>query len=508
MVDTMEDKITCPYCFGEFDHTQVHFRMETFFDENQLNDEGYTEIEVNGLPESERKQVLLQQTRQRKPFLRKDDEKYVRFWSQYGGTSERTSGVDRNLSFPVYQLPVLDPGTPEAQEVLKIQSSPTGGRPSAANYLRYSEDGMAIGVEDIFGNRSLRRVCPHCHNPLPVGFGKFPLKFISVIGVTTAGKTVYISQLLKNMKRYAAMVGLTAYFTSSHEEDFIEDNPVEAGKPLPRPTMSSRLSQPMFYDLQKPIGGGKVHTDTIVLYDIAGENCQTGDSMQAYGRFVTKSDGIILLVDPSQLKLTVADRLGEASSSADPELVLNSIHNAFVEQNASQKQQIPVAVCLTKSDTFADALPDQASFDVTVAEDPHTGEKVRKFNATEYNILEPRIRELVGEGSLAVSLQNGFENYNYFAFSATGCLVEKRIVDGEERSFPKAPPTPKRIAEPLLWLFYKFGYIHSDRPIRLPEHRPYPEYGIEIPSRFPFGKPKYRPLNPEEKERYWYEEHC
>lgn len=31
-------RITCPYCFEEFSHTDVHFRMETYFDENELND--------------------------------------------------------------------------------------------------------------------------------------------------------------------------------------------------------------------------------------------------------------------------------------------------------------------------------------------------------------------------------------------------------------------------------------------------------------------------------------
>lgn len=39
------DEITCPYCHGEFSHRDVHFRMETFFeDEEDLNEDGKTVV--------------------------------------------------------------------------------------------------------------------------------------------------------------------------------------------------------------------------------------------------------------------------------------------------------------------------------------------------------------------------------------------------------------------------------------------------------------------------------
>ena len=37
------DRITCPYCHNQFSHKDVHFRMETFFeDEEDLNEAGKT----------------------------------------------------------------------------------------------------------------------------------------------------------------------------------------------------------------------------------------------------------------------------------------------------------------------------------------------------------------------------------------------------------------------------------------------------------------------------------
>ncbi len=506
-------QITCPYCFEKFSHTKVHFRMETFFNEDELNDMSYTENDVLRMPDSDQKKSLLAQIRMRKPFLRRDDEKYDAFWANYGKTTERTTGVDKRLPFPVQQLPILDPGESMTQAVLKRKSETPNSTQGAANYFIYDGDGMVVAVEDIYDHETHRRVCPYCHNPLPLGYGKYPLKFISVIGVTGAGKTVYISQLLKNMNRYASYVSMDAYFTSDHETNFIEENPVEVGKPLPRPTMDGQLAQPMFYDLVQTTKSGEIRTDTIVIYDIAGENCRTAAAMQKYGEFVTKSDGIILLVDPSQLELVVEDKLGENARSAEPALVLNTIHNAFVTKNSREKQDIPIAVCISKSDSFEELLPSAAGSDIVPVVDSFTDENLPLFNATEYNSLEPEIMRLMRNNPMVTNLRNGYKNFNFFIFSATGCPVEMRDVSGESkaRSFPVAPPIPKRIAEPLLWLFFKFGYIGSDVPIRLPYPRELPE-GIPVPvkglKRLFGPKEVLRELTEEEKERYRYEEHC
>lgn len=514
----MQDfKITCPYCFSEFSHTKVHFRMETYFSEDELNDASYSESEVMRMDASPRKTELLDQIRRRKPFLRRDDEKYNAFWKNFGdNTTERATGIDRKLAFPVHQLPIIDPSEYESQQVLKLQRTPTGKAATTEDYFIYDGDGMVVAIEDICNSQpqnTTRRVCPMCHNPLPLGYGKYPLKFISVIGVTGAGKTVYISQLLKNMNRYASYVGMAAYFTSDHETSFIENNPVESGKPLPRPTMDGEFSQPMFYDLVQTLPNGSVRTDTIVIYDIAGENCQTAAAMQKYGEFVTKSHGIILLVDPSQLELVVEDGLEERVRSAEPALVLNTIHSAFVSKNSRKKQQIPVAVCISKSDSFEEFLPQVAAQDVNPVVDAFSDENLPKFNATEYNQLEPEIMQLLRNNPMVTNLKNGYENYNFFVFSATGCGVEMRKEEGSDKpkSYTVAPPVPKRIAEPLLWLFYKFGYIGSDVPIRLPFPRPLPE-GVPVVKKRAMGllgkKTVMRPLTEEEKERYRYEETC
>lgn len=515
--------ITCPYCFAKFSHTAVHFRMETQFDESELNDEGMTENEVERMPNIAKKAELTNQIKMRKPFLRRDDGKYTKWWSNYGSTSEKSLGLDKKWRGGVHQLPILDPNSEEDQKVLKkfermdfieLEDKDT----LKDDYLIYDEDGMASAVEDIFGHRTMRRVCPKCHNPLPKQYGKNPVKFISVIGVTGAGKTVYISQLLKYISKYAAFLNQAAFFTSDHETSFIEDNKVEMDTALPNPTGEGTFSQPMFYDFVTR-KSDSAETNTVVIYDIAGEDCQDAARMTKYADFINYSDGIILLIDPMQLGW-IGTRVPGAIK--EPQAVLNTIYTATTK-SVKELSEKPVAVCISKSDSFEQIIP-AGQKDIICVRDEAMGTNIPVFNATDYNILEQQLRESMPL-ELEQALHNQYKYYNYFAISAIGGPVREepaRTESGEEvrteegtvkmNSYPIAPPVPRRIAEPLFWLFYRLGIIKSDVPIRLPEPRKIPEY-IEIPAKgvmakLGFGKPTYRTLTDEEKMSYWYEPGC
>ena len=508
------DKITCPFCHGRglpdgvFSHKDVHFRMETFFeDEADLNDEGLSLEDIRRMPEGPAKARLMEQVRENEPFLCRNDDVYEKFWEEYDGTTEVAYGTDKkNLTFHPNLLPILNPSDPEHQRYLKAQRK--AGGDARDDFFLYDGSGMVMGVVDIHGKETFRRVCPNCHNPLPVGYGKYETKFISIIGVTSSGKTVFISQLLKHIKRYANFVDLTANFTSDHEPGFVSANPVRYGEPLPRPTGRRSFAQPLFYDLVQDVGRDRNKTDTIVLYDIAGENCADPQGMMKFGRFVTKSDGIIVLLDPMQLDLARTAVAENEEEIPELEVVFNTIYNAFQEKKADGKLTVPMAVCISKSDLIADILPEECrGRDIVPVRDPNSGEPVKKFNAREYNVLEDCLATQMRNGTgqaVHGALRRQYKHFNYFAFSATGCGVEK---GRDDLSYPVDTPEPLRIAEPLLWLFYKFGYIRSDVPIRIPVQRDIPN-GREVKPTGPFAflkKPTMRPLTEEEKERYWYE---
>lgn len=481
--------ITCPYCFEQFDDTSVHFRMQT------IREPEYSEEELMRRRESEERNRLLGEYYRDRVFQSQEDPIYTNFWNKYGGTTEVSTNAERQMyGCEVYELPIVNPADPTHQAVLKIQK--TGG------IFILDGDGMVVGIEDMFGKVTKRRVCPHCHNPLPLGYGKNTTKFISVIGVTGAGKTVYISQLLKFMVKYAAYAKLAAFVQDDHVNNFIMDNAVEQGQPMPDATIASRLAQPLSYDLVRRTGEGKSHTDTIVIYDIAGENCQNAQQLQAYGDFVTKSDGILLLLDPSQLGFgNDMSSLNADARAAIPESVLNAIYQAFAGGNSSEQCRIPLAVCVSKSDTYETLLPSVGRKDITPSKNKIS------YNATEYNELEEKLADLMSNSpQVSTLLEAKFSCFNYFAFSATGCAVKK---NAEGQYCPVAPPIPRRIAEPMLWMFQKFGFIAADTPIRLPVKR-YPSKdpktgrpGVPIKRTFGdklFGKQRYRNLTPAEIE--------
>lgn len=443
-------QIICPYCFnvsedGEigkpFPHTAVEFRAETFY-KNQAAIEHELHMnrtDIDMMTNKKEREKATEKYDAAERFILKVDEKYQDFWDNYGGqTTEQDDNVSRG-NHP-WELPIIGVGKGVAQMVA-------------------DKDGFVTHAIDVFGNETYRRVCPHCHNPLPLGFGKYPVKCISIIGVTGAGKTVYISQLLKSMEDYAAKVGLGAFFTTKHERDFVETNKVAKGIPLPGSTPPIRLSQPMFYEIVQN-NGQTTRQDTIVLYDIAGENCRDAQSMVRFAKFVKHSDGIVLLIDPKQLNFVV-NYDGDVDTDA-PALALNTLHN-ILETESNKKSDIPIAVSISKSDQCFGILPQIAQDQVQYAGEDATGMPTKEFDGRSYNQLEQGLTELMKNNAMPVCriLQDGYTDYNFFSVSAIGCKCD-------DDNAPINTPDAKRIEEPILWLFKQFGFIKSNAKVMRP----------------------------------------
>ena len=445
-------QIVCPYCFNEaaggkpFSHKDVHFRAETYYANPGAIEQtlGTSKIDIEMMSNAEERGKAMARYETAEQFLLREDSQYQKFWSNYDGTTEKEGRMDGDVK--PWNLPVISAG-------------------NGVQRLITDNNSFVIGAVDDFGKPTYRRVCPYCHNPLPTGFGRYPVKNISIVGVTGAGKTVYISQLLKGMGKYAAKSGLSAFFTSDHERNFVEDNPVEQGVPLPNGTAPNRLSQPMFYDIIRT-EGNMVATETIVLYDIAGENCCKAGDMANFAGFVKHTDGLILLIDPEQLQFVI--KTDPNKKVDEPTLVLTTLHS-ILESTENRKSTIPVAVCVSKSDQCFDILPPTAQDHVQIAGRDASGLSSQEFDGRSYNQLSRELTRLMTDNSfeLCKNLQGNYLNFNFFAVSATGCECPK---NEEGLSTPVIKPEPRRIEEPILWLFKQFGYIQSNENV----YRPFP----------------------------------
>ena len=476
-------EIICPYCFGRMNDDEVLFRSErlsTPNEEAELIPEDYEDFDdFNARYRGTDKDQILSRYREWEFFLPKEDPVYENWWKKYGKTTEvsLTGSMNSFNAVPDYHRPIIDP----KRDARYLVKQPDGG------FLIYNS-GVAAQIrlksdQDPYGEPCTRRVCKHCHNPLPSGYGKHGVKFVSVIGITAAGKTVYLSQLLRQMKKYSQKVGLDATLTADGALVFVENNQVAAGKPLPDATPARSLQQPLFFDMSSSIyGTDKKRVETFVMYDVAGElfdpHRTNAIDMNKYAPFVRNSDGIILLIDPMQFQ-RIRDVANDGVARSDATTVLDQIHDIIVGENDEEKFRKPVAVCISKIDTKNAQMALPESLKQLLQGDVRSlfkEDKTRRvFDAEYYNRIADELNAFISEEDLDTTLETHYANYSYFAFTSLGCDVQ-RVQDenGNPQDVPVGPLLPKRIEEPLHWLFHELGYIGTNARIHKPCEAIYP----------------------------------
>lgn len=471
----MSYEIICPYCFEHFQDDQVMFRSEKV----NMGDDGIIPDDYDDLEDfiaryrGGDKEDIIARYRDWAFFAEGEDPVYERFWRQYNGTTE-INPADKFLKVPAHHRRVLDPSDLEHQQYLMPQGS---------DYFIRDNQGMVAQVELATGEKCNRRVCPHCHNPLPDGYGKNPVKFATVIGITGAGKTVYLSQLLRRMQNYAATVGLSAIVNTPSARNFVDSNVVADRKPLPGSTPAERLQQPIFYEMIRNAGGSQKTTHTFVLYDVAGEVFSSGDAtlVRRFAPYVEHADGVIVLIDPMQFDVinsTTVDR----EALANPTDVFNTIHSIISHGDPDKKCDIPFAVCISKSDTdevqqvLSPQLRNMLLTDVRGVRSSN-GFNQPIFNSADYNVILRELTDFMqgpnvndNRYTLANQLNANYSRYSYFAFTALGCDVEEANDAGNRFQYPVGPVVPRRIEEPLLWLFHSLGYVGINQSIEYPNN--------------------------------------
>ena len=486
----MSFRIVCPYCFHEMEDHQVCFRSERVLSpmDAPIPDEYDDTDDFIARYRGADKEAILKKIREWEFFQEGDDPVYHNWWEKYDGTTENNPADDL-LGVKAYRRPVLDPSKTYHTNYLKQQADGT--------WFIHDADGMVTQIELKTGERCGRRVCRHCHNPLPDNYGKSPVKFASIIGITGAGKTVYLSQLLRNMKSYTAKVGLSSIVKNSSTVTFLENNRIAAKQPLPGSTPAKRLQQPLFYELDRRTADGGKTTDTFVLYDVAGEVFKDPQMVKGFAPFIEHSDGLILLIDPMQFD-AVSMGVEGGKTLDDATKALDSIHD-IVAGSRNKLCDVPCAVCISKVDTEAvqnvlpPALAPRLLEEVAGVRAPNRLYRTI-FNAKQYNPIVRELEEWInasGEDALAQHLFDDYSTYSYFAFTALGCDVVTGIVDGIETQYPEGPIVPRRVEEPLLWLFYKLGYIEANERLYEPGKEivycPNPECGSEDTDPLPDG---------------------
>lgn len=449
-------KFKCPYCFKEIFDDQVLFRSEKvdLRNKDELLPDPYDDFEdFEETYQKADREEYLKKYREWERFHPKEDPVYEAFWEKYQGTTEYDP-ADDVMGVKSYYRRIVDPYESPGP-YLKKQDDGT--------YVFRDVDGMVSGIEFLSGEISKRRVCPHCHNPLPEGYGKNPIRFVTVVGLVGAGKTVFLAQLLKNMEKYCATAGLSAIANSPSIRNFLKDNIIAEEVPLPGPTPHEQFQQPLFFEIVRTEGGGRV-PETLVLYDVAGEVFSMG-TVENFAPFVKHADGVIVLIDPVQFP--IVEEISGSSKKEEPITALRAIHKIVSQGAQNEKCKIPFAICVSKADR--DVTKQILGLEIMeLLQDgvqgipDGNGYNRPLFNVDCYRPLEKKLRTFFqrADPALAIYLHNNYTFYSFFALSSLGQEGENRKGEnGEEYVVPVGNVAAKRIEEPLLWLFYKFGYI-------------------------------------------------
>jgi len=316
-----------------------------------------------------------------------------------------------------------------------------------------------LALENL-GNRSSTKLkCRACSTQLPLSFLDYKSNakdlLFSIIGAKDTGKSNYIAVLINELRgafgaQFDTVLRANDDPTSNRYRDEYY-HPLYRDKTVVKVTASAlaRKPEPLSYTLafggKSFFGRPKVsQVAFLTLFDTAGEDFNSEDTLSTHNRYIFNSHGIILLLDPLQLP-QVRDRLkGSVTLPAIRtdagdiiDRVARLIRKAY-KLRANDLIKIPIAIAFTKCDALRPLMTPGTPLS-------YVSKHVGYFDESDYEDVAGFIRALIvdwTDGALLQQLKLGFKHYGLFGLSALG----------EAPSGPKVTAIrPMRVTDPLIW---------------------------------------------------------
>src|SRR5579864_193442 len=161
---------------------------------------------------------------------------------------------------------------------------------------------------------SRKRLCPACHMELPHTAGELRSYIFAVIGAKEAGKSHFLAVLIDRIQNEIGpnlnmlLTPLNDYTISRYRETFYDPifNKHKVIEGTRSAVVDRRVQLPLVYNLvfrgRDVFGRSAIRKAvTLVFFDTAGEDLNDQDTMGTVNKYIYRSDGIILLLDPLQL---------------------------------------------------------------------------------------------------------------------------------------------------------------------------------------------------------------
>ncbi|WP_068776301.1 hypothetical protein [Paenibacillus sp. FJAT-26967] len=322
---------------------------------------------------------------------------------------------------------------------------------------------VLVAVTDRYGETTRRRLCPNCHNELPISAGKVPSNIISIVGASQVGKSVYMTSLIHTLQHTtasnfnAACMPLSAEISRKFRQYYHE--PIFERGSMLQSTNPNEQQEPFIF--QFVFKDEREAPLTIVFFDVAGEGMVQREYLDIYASHIKNSSGVLFLVDPLQIRsirdkiqINVGGEQGEFANRYDePREVVISLFENFIAHQQNSKTDIPTAIVLTKSDMLQ-YLKEEDSEYIQPNSNVFRNVVHRGFlDNTEFENIDGEIGRFIDkvDRPFKDAVDVYFSNTAYFAVSALGTNPVNKQVSGVIN--------PTRVDEPFIWLLHKLGYI-------------------------------------------------
>jgi len=308
-----------------------------------------------------------------------------------------------------------------------------------------------------------KRICPHCHETLPPTTGEYKNHIYAVIGGPDSGKTHYISVLINLLmnelgpKMDFMLDALDDETRMKYRRDFYE--PLFEKHEVIRKTVSATanktVQKPLIYGLSLLKNNRVTNYLTLVFFDTAGEDLNSEDTMAIVNKYIYRSDGIIMLIDPLQIS-GVRDELPNVAKpktvsarSLDVLSRTTQLIQKGLALKPTNKINIPLAVSFTKMDAVHELL--EGDYQLKHKSSHHKG-----LNLDDVEAVNSEMKALLsewGENQLIQLATTRYKDNKFFGLSALG--MNPHVTQKVDKIIPT------RIEDPFLWLLYKSGILKA-----------------------------------------------
>jgi hypothetical protein len=307
-----------------------------------------------------------------------------------------------------------------------------------------------------------RPVCPSCHSNLPQRYAEAASRSMALIGTRASGKSHYIAVALHELEhRVGPSFGGSLMLLDDASRDRL-DNVLIPRLYGDQVVLDATRSASVDRDVRQPLvsrltlGQAKSATHSnLVFFDAAGEDLQSLGVLEREARYITQSDGLILLLDPLQIP-TVRDEFDGSGMgtlppvTADPYTMLGRIAALLREARgipAGRPIGVPLAITLSKVDMLRGLIPeDHLLFQAPSIHGRFDEDAARNLSEQ----LRAEVAGWLGERFDRL-VKEEFPTAAYFGVSALG----EDPVEGHLRN----GVSPQRVEDPILWMLHSWGAI-------------------------------------------------